>query len=175
MIAHIIPSASSLAILAAWGVSSLGLLAGAVLLIADLHRRRLGALVLSLSSAGAVVAALVTPWPPAPPGYSISVVIRHTGDRITSPVAITVCGRTSDGSATAVPGADRVVYMALDGKQVMTVRAASMVVPMTSGKHLLRLEILTGDHRAFQPPLLTDLQITVRGRAAPAFTTSCSR
>jgi hypothetical protein len=86
-----------------------------------------------------------------------------------------ICGRFSDGSAAEVPGGDRVVYVALDGKQVMLARGASMVVSATSGKHVLRLEILTNDHRAFTPPLLVDVPIIVAGVAPPTLQTSCAQ
>ena len=173
MDAHIIFPAASLGILAAWGASSLGIVAGSVLLIADLHKRRLGAIVLAASALAATGTALITPWPVAPPAYSLSAAHLHPGALVTSPVVVTLCGRQPDGSPAAVPGGDRVIYVAVDGKQVMSATTPLLAVTATPGKHVLRVEILTKEHVAFSPPLLIDLPVTVTRSAAPDLATRC--
>ena len=168
MLAHILFTAVNPLLLLVWGVTAAGILIGLVLVMADLHRRRLGAALLTSSIAVAVVVSAAIPWPPTRPGYSISIAEPQPGVVLSSRFTVTVRGQHPDGSSAEVPGGDQVVYVALDGRQVALARAASVSVQALPGAHRLRVEILAADHREFTPPISVDLPIVVRVEAAPS-------
>ena len=174
MIAHIIPtSAAAILLLFGWGAAGLGVLTGIVLMITELNRRRLGAVLLAGSALIAVLVGFVTRWPPTRPLYTISLAQPRAGDATTSPVVILVCGRLAGGAGTVIPGADRVVSVSLDGKQTEVAHSPLLALQASAGRHRLRVEILSGDHREFVPPLTADAAIEVSGEAPPALSARC--
>ena len=176
MLAHIVVPWATLPLLGAWAAVVLGVLAGLVLLIADLHHRRLGAVVLLVFAAASAAVGAITPWPPGAAPYRVSVVSPSAGEQVTSPLAITVCGRNPDGSAAAVPGADRVVSVSVDGRQVLSAASDSLAVFLRPGSHRVRVEVLTARHVRFSPPDFVDVAVTVSSATpgSPA-TPRCSR
>ena len=100
--------------------------------------------------------------PSAPLGLSVRIATPAASATVTSPVLVTVCG-TSD-----IPGRGRLLSVSIDGRQVAEVDANSAAVTVTAGTHTLRVELVTTDHRAYAPPVLTEETITVAGHRAAA-------
>ena len=95
--------------------------------------------------------------PSAPFGLSVRIATPAASATVTSPVLVSVCG-TSD-----IPGVGRLLSVSIDGRQVAEVDANSAAVTATTGTHTLRVELVTSDHRAYAPPVLTEETITVAG------------
>jgi hypothetical protein len=105
-----------------------------------------------------VVYALLPSAPSAPRGLSVQIAAPPTTTAITSPVLVKVCGSTS-----AIPGPGRLLSISVDGRQVAEVGADTAVVSMSAGTHTLGAELVTSQHRAYAPPLLTVVTVTVSG------------
>src|SRR2546421_8162997 len=115
--------------------------------------RRLGTGVAAAGFAGLVALNVVASSAPSPPGYAISLVAPRDGARVTSPMLVVACGRNPDGSSATVPGPDRVLSFFVDERQTFESRTATVALQMSPGRHRLRVEVLTSDHREFQTPL----------------------
>jgi len=140
-----------------------------------LARRGRGMLVaagaLGLAGTGAVFA--LGPTVPAAPGYVITLALPGAGAR-TSPLPVSVCGRRTDGTAAAVPGAGNLLTVFVDGRQVLETRRTPLAVELAGGSHELRVEVLTDDHREFRPPLDARLRVTVAGAGPLPAAAPCS-
>jgi hypothetical protein len=109
---------------------------------------------------------------PPPPPYTLSLVVSQ---QTTSPVQVTVCARKADGSPAATPDGDHVLGVLIDGVQVANQSTGQFPVPMARGRHALRIELLTRDHREFNPTILVDTAVTVKGDAALTTWKPCPR
>ncbi|HEX3605341.1 MAG TPA: hypothetical protein VH134_05430 [Candidatus Dormibacteraeota bacterium] len=159
-LAHIAPP-SSVPGWAPW-LAALVMYGSAIALLLARRGRRflLAAGVFGLGGTAAVLA--LSPTVPAAPGYAISLALPGGGER-TSPLLVSVCGRRPDGSGAAVPGAGNLLTVFLDGRQVLETRRTPVAVEAPAGAHLLRVEVLTDDHREFRPPLDSRLALRVAG------------
>ncbi|MEA2671514.1 MAG: hypothetical protein QOG45_1734 [Chloroflexota bacterium] len=127
-----------------------------------------------LGLGGTVAALLLTPTVPVSPGYAITLAV-PSGRPLTSPVAVTVCGRRADGSAVAVPGGGDLLTVLLDGRQVLETQRSSLGVEAGAGDHELRVELLAPGHLQFRPPLDARLRVLVQGTGPLAPTPPCPR
>jgi hypothetical protein len=116
----------------------------------------------ALGLGGTAAALVLTPTVPASPGYAITLAV-PSGQPLTSPVVVTVCGRRADGSAAAVPGAGDLLTVLLDGRQVLETQRSTLGVEAGPGDHELRVEVLAPGHREFRPPLDARLRVLVQG------------
>jgi hypothetical protein len=121
------------------------------------HRRR--AIFAALAVAGLVSTAVVyitQPSLPPQPGYGITL-DGLDGRTTSSPVAVRVC-------ATApVPGPGRLLLVRVDGAQAAETRDSTVVLLMSTGRHRIDAELITADHRAFQPPVAATAMVVVSG------------
>jgi hypothetical protein len=101
---------------------------------------------------------LIPAAPAAPSGLSLSIAAPLDGARVTSPVVVRACA-----GADAVPGTGRLLSVSVDGRQVAEVPTGTAAINVSTGKHTLRVELVTSAHRAYAPPVLTDETITVSG------------
>ena len=85
---------------------------------------------------------------PTQPPYSLSLALARSSG---SPVYVTVCGSANDGSPATVPDGDRLLAIFVDGNQVDTGPGSRFAVTMTAGMHSVRAELITRDHREFNP------------------------
>ncbi len=131
-----------------------------------LRRACLAATAVGLVATIAVYVALPSA-PAAPAGLAIRVAAPAASATVTSPVLVKVCG-TSD-----IPGAGRLLSISVDGRQVAEVDADTAAVTIAAGPHMLAVELVTSDHRAYAPPVLTNVQVTVSGVAPPAPAPAC--
>jgi hypothetical protein len=156
MMAHIIGGA---AVWPLWITGAL-LFGGGVGATAVSGRRRRACLSVAGVGLAATVAvyAVLPAAPGAPAGVSLRIAAPADGATVTSPLAVRVCAPGS-----AVPGTGRLLSVSLDGRQVAEVAADSAAVTASAGQHLLRVELVTADHRAYAPPVLTDATVTVTG------------
>jgi hypothetical protein len=170
LIAHLLPS-SILPDAAQWGAIGLTAVGGLGIL-----KRRSNVLDLvswatfSLGALAVVVMVGVAMLAPAPPPYTLSLTV---GPVVTSPVQVTACATKLDGSATTTPDKDHVLGVLIDGAQVATESTSSFAVTATPGYHSLRVELLTRDHREFNPVVAVDAGITVTGVAPATGATTC--
>jgi hypothetical protein len=114
------------------------------------------------------VYALLPSAPSAPLGLGLRIASPAPGRIVTSPVLVTVCGGT-----TRPPGPGQLLSVSVDGRQVAEVRGNTVAVPVTSGHHTLRVELVTGQHMEYAPPVLTDETISVSGIAPPPSAPGC--
>lgn len=170
MIAHIV--APGFPWFASW-LASVAMFAGVVVALVWWRlrtRRRIG---IALAAAGVVGNAVLLglqPSVPVSPGYGISVA---AAEQAASPVPVRVCGVATDSSAAAVPGADRLLLLLVDGRQVAEVRSDVVAVPMSTGRHRITAELITADHRAFVPPVTAEAMVTVSGPGALSVAPPC--
>ena len=115
-----------------------------------------------LGVAGTVAALALTPSVPAAPTYALRLAV-PASHPLTSPVSVTVCGRRPDGSAVTVPDAQTLLTVFLDGRQVLETRRTPIAVEAGAGAHELRVEVLTGGHLEFRPPVEARLTVVVTG------------
>ncbi len=127
-----------------------------------------------LGVAGTVAVLLLSPTVPASPGYTISLAL-PAARPLTSPLPVTVCGRLPDGSAAAVPGPGNLLTVFLDGRQVLETRTSPLAVDAPPGAHQLRVEVLSGGHREFQPPIQAVLGVAVDGSGPLPAAAACGR
>jgi hypothetical protein len=156
----------------AWVAAAL--MYGSALAVAVARRgRRALAAAAVLGLGGTVAVVVLTPTVPAPPGYAIMLAQPPARGAVTSPIAVTVCGRMPDGSPAAVPGAGDLLSVSLDGRQVLETQRSAVGVEAPPGPHDLRVEVITADHREFQPPLDARVRVTVEGPAALPAVSGC--
>lgn len=159
--AHVLaPSGAPL--VASW-LAALALFGGALGVVAWWQRRRWRAVCTTVAGAGLVAsAALLVAQPSAPlrPGYGIALVDARLA---TSPVVLRVCGVFAATTTPPVPGPGRLLLVTVDGRQAAEVRSSTVVLSLPAGSHHLTAQLLTSDHRAFVPPVTTDLTVTVTG------------
>ena len=115
-----------------------------------------------LGVAGTVAALALTPTIPSAPGYALRLAV-PAPQPLTSPVPVTVCGRRPDGTAVAVPDAQTLLTVFLDGRQVLETRRTPIAVEAGAGTHELRVEVLTAGHLEFRPPLDARARVVVAG------------
>jgi hypothetical protein len=145
------------------GLMVLGLLIG--LLHAQRWVRRGGWTVCLVAAAVYEVVTLVYPPAPQAPAYAIRLAQPVSGAPVGTPVAVEVCARASMGTPTKVPDGDHVLAVIVDGVEIAVMHVASFSLPMQVGRHHLRVELLTNDHRAFRPEVKADTDISVSGPA----------
>lgn len=116
---------------------------------------------LAVSGVGLVatvaVYVLLPAAPSAPQGLAVRIASPAELATVTSPVLVEVCG------TAAIPGTGRLLSVSVDGRQVAEVNSNTAAVTVGPGAHTLRVELVTADHRAYAPPVLTDEFITVSG------------
>jgi MYXO-CTERM domain-containing protein len=108
---------------------------------------------------------------PVRPVYTLSLALNADA---TSPVQVTACAQKSDGSTATTPDGDHVLAVLVDGIQVATETTSSFAVTVAHGSHNLRVEVLTRDHREFNPVVAADAQVTVTGVGPFQGQTSCA-
>jgi hypothetical protein len=111
---------------------------------------------------------------PATPGYSIRLQTPGQDERVTSPVLVSVCGRTASGASADVPGPGRVLSVFVDGRQTLEAATPSAAVLVAPGPHDLRVEVLTGDHREYSPVIDATVHVVVTGSAPLPKTVACT-
>jgi hypothetical protein len=105
-----------------------------------------------------LVYVLVPSAPAAPSGLSVRIAAPVAGATVSSPVVLRVC----DGAAR-LPGAGRLLSISVDGRPVAEANRDRASITIASGRHRLRVELLTSAHREYAPPVLTDETISVSG------------
>jgi len=116
----------------------------------------------SIGATGCIVMVGIAMLGPPPPGYALSLAVHEP---VTTPVPVSVCARKPDGSQATAPDGDRVLGVFVDGVQVLTGAANKFAVAMTPGEHALRVELLTRDHREFNPAVAATATVDVTGKA----------
>lgn len=99
---------------------------------------------------------------PPPPPYTLSLAVYSAA---ASPVLVTTCATKLDGSPAATPDKDHVLAVLLDGVQTATESTSRFAVHASPGPHHLRVELLTRDHREFNPAVAANAGITIVGTA----------
>jgi hypothetical protein len=165
VLAHVLPN-NFVPISAQWGAIALAAVGGLGIL-----RRRSAVLdtaswsAFSVGALAIVAMVGIAMFAPQPPGYSLSLAMAQQG---TSPMPVTVCARYPSGSATKTPDGDHVLTVLVDGAQVGYQLISQFAVEMTPGHHRLRVELLSRDHREFNPVVAVDTQVTVTGTGPTA-------
>ena len=139
-LAHVITAPGSHPVLL-WLGSAVGV-AGALLLLAGRVRRDVGGALLALGGVAVVVVMVTEPALPAPPRETISLSVAAAPGG--SPVPVRVCARPADGGNSAVPAADQLVELFVDGAGAPAAESGSpaLLVPLTAGLHTLRAEVV---------------------------------
>jgi hypothetical protein len=126
-----------------------------------------------LGVAGTVAVLALNPTVPTPPDYLLRLAV-PAAQPLTSPFPLTVCGRRPDGSAVAVPDAQTLLTVFLDGRQVLETRRTPIAVEARAGTHELRVELLTAGHLEFRPPVDARLRVVVAGGGPMATPAPCA-
>ncbi|MFN2581968.1 MAG: hypothetical protein ABR498_04410 [Candidatus Dormibacteria bacterium] len=169
MLAHILPS-SIVPEAAQWVVIALA----AVGAVGFLRRRgRLYNCVawsmFGVGTAGIVVMVGIGLFSPQPPGYALSFASAPSG---ASPLQLTVCARYPNGAPARTPQNGDVLAATVDANPVGYYVSNNIVVPVPAGHHTLRVELLTSEHRQFNPPVAVQATVstaTSGARVAAAF------
>ena len=118
---------------------------------------------------GTVVYLLLPSAPTAPAGIALRISSPPEGATVTSPVLVEACS-----AAATLPGTGRLLSISVDGRQVAEVSSSPFVLNVGTGRHTLRAELVTADHREYAPPLLADVAITVSGAGTLGNAARCS-
>ena len=145
-LAHVVSSGTGPG-LVAWLPAAVVFVGAAVVGFAPRRYRRMGGGAAAAGVAGLLAVNVFAASSPASPGYSIRLRLPAQDARVTSPVLLSVCGRTASGAPADVPGPGRVLSVFVDGRQTLEAAKASVGVLVAPGPHDLRVEVLTGDHR----------------------------
>ena len=160
MLAHVLllPGAPAWA---GWVVAAVEVGVFAVLVFGERTQRRIALAVGALALGALIlVGVLVRTAPPAPP---ISLTLGAPPPRTTTPVVVLVC----PSEAGALDGG-RMLSLSVDGaqKQLLT-SLAEIAVPLQPGHHVLKVELLSADHVAFNPRITVQEAVDVTGPAPP--------
>ncbi len=173
MIAHVL-TGSPVPLALQWLAA--GLLFGGALGAVALHSRRRRAVALALGCAGlgGTVASLVlAAVQPGPAPYAIRIAAPLSGSTVSSPVVLTVCGVLPDGSSVDATDSQHYLVVFVDGHEVPTVDVWRFAERLTPGEHALRVELVTPQHHAFNPPATASATVTVAAGAPGTPTPSC--
>ena len=173
MIAHVLIG-SPVPLAAQWVAAAL--LFGGGLAAVVVRRRvwRVVATALAVCGLGGTLTAWVAAAvQPGSPPYSLRIAMPANGARVPSPVTLTVCGVRSDG--TMLPATDAAHYLAVfvDGREVPTVDAWQFAEAVGPGTHVIRVELVTPAHHAFNPPAAARATISVVSDAPAATSANC--
>jgi hypothetical protein len=172
--AHVVSSGTGPGIVA-WIPAAVVFVGAAVVGFAPRRYRRLGGGLAGLGVAGLLAANVFAASPPQSPGYAMRVLVPSPGAQVTSPVLVSVCGRTAGGTPVDVPGPGRVLSVFVDGWQTLESTSASLGVSVNPGPHDLRVEALTSDHREFSPPIDVTVHVVVTGSGPLSGRIPCPR
>jgi len=117
---------------------------------------------LGIGFAAAATVIAITAILPTSAAISIRLAAPASG-AVTSPLEVAVCGRTRAGAPAPAPDGDNVLAVVVDGKETTIERTGSFAVAIPQGRHRLRVELLTRDHRVFTPRVAVETTITVTG------------
>lgn len=159
-------------LVASW-LASLVLFGAAFGTVVWWRQRRRRTVLLGISALGLLAsAALLVLQPSAPlrPGFDIMLVGARPAS---SPVVLRVCGVGAVVSPAAVPGQGRLLLLSVDGHQVAEVRSSTVAVPMSAGTHHVVAQLITSGHRAFTPPITTAATVIVSGPGPLPATPHC--
>ena len=171
-LAHIVQGAP-LPIALGWAAAGLIAIGGACIFRGrgtSMEAMGWAAFALGFCGAGAVVA--VTAVLPTSARIGISLAAPASGP-LSSPVNVTVCGRvTATGSSAAAPDGNDVLVVLIDGREAAIEKTSAFALVVPTGRHHLRVELLTVDHHVFSPEVTADATVSVVGvqplRSSPA-------
>jgi len=127
----------------------------------------------ALGLAGRIgLGSVLTAAPVAP--YALTIVVAGDGGGVTSPMAVRLCGRTTGGGTAQVPGPGRLIDIAVDGSSRRTLSADHVALLLPDGGHRVKAELVTADHRAFQPRVVAQLSVDVQGTGVTPAVPGCS-
>lgn len=172
-LAHVVTSGTGPG-LVAWLPATVVFAGAAVVGFAPRRYRRMGGGLAGLGVAGLLAVNVFAASSVTTPGYSIRLLTPAQDAQVTSPVLMTVCGRTASGRPADVPGAGKVLSIFVDGRQTFEAAKASVGILVPPGPHDLRVEVLTGDHREFSPVVDATVHVLVTGSAPLPRTASCT-
>ena len=169
MIAHVLIG-SPVPLAAQWVAAAL--LFGGGLATVAMRRRawRIVATALAVCGLGGTLTAWVAAGvqPGASP-YSLRIASPANGARVVSPLTLAVCGVRADSSTLPATDAAHYLVVFVDGHEVPTVDAWQFAERLAPGTHVIRVELVTPAHRAFNPPTAATTTISVvHDVAAPA-------
>jgi hypothetical protein len=110
---------------------------------------------------------------PVAPDRSIALMVPTTSQTATSPLQVLVCATTSAGAAVAATSIDLVLDVLIDGREVTTESADRFAVPVDDGVHLLRVELVTGDHHVLSPEVAAETTVVVAGQGPTTAAVTC--
>jgi hypothetical protein len=161
VIAHVL-TGSPVPLAAQWVAAAL--LFGGGLAVVAARRRAWRVVATALADCGlggtltAWVAAAVQPG--APP-YSLRIASPANGTRVVSPLTLTVCGVRADSSTLPATDAAHYLVVFVDGRERPSVDAWEFAEPLAPGTHVIRVELVTPAHHAFNPPTTATTTISV--------------
>lgn len=167
MIAHVL-TGSPIPLAVQW-VVAVALFAGGLGALALRRRRwRVAAAALCVCGLGGIVTSwVVAAIQPGAPPYTLRIAAPASDSRLASPVTLTVCGVRPDGSTLPATDAAHYLVVFVDGHEVPTVDAWRFSEELSSGRHTIKVELVTPAHHAFNPPATATTTVTVRA-AAPS-------
>jgi len=142
------------------------------------RRRRRGVASAALAVAGlaaTVLGFVDSATPPKPPGFTLMLASPVDGTAVSSPVLVVACGRWPDGSAAQVPGPGQLLLVLIDGVVASEGRLPNAAVDISPGRHSLRVEVITGNHAAYQPPVEVTSSVSVVAGAHRSTVALCPR
>lgn len=173
MVAHLL-TGSPVPLVFQW-LAAVLLFGGGVTAFA-LHQRRWRVVAAAVACAG--FCGTVSSWvlaavqPGAPP-YAIRIVAPSSGERVSSPVVLTVCGVRSDGTRVPATDAQHYLVVFVDGREVPTVDAWRFAEEVAPGRHALRVELVTPAHHAFSPAATATTTVTIAQDAPSVAPATC--
>jgi hypothetical protein len=163
--AHVLRGGGLLPAAVAWPVAGLvAASAVAAMLLPRGRRRRAAAAVALVAGVVLIVGTLISG--PAPAAPDIRLTISVPPGLASTPVSVRVCASGSQAAGTP-PGDGRLLDVQIDGASVTTMDTDSFALPLSAGRHHLRIELVTADHLGYAPPVTADADIIVAAQSAP--------
>jgi hypothetical protein len=116
------------------------------------------------------VAAAVQPG--APP-YSLRIASPVNGARAASPLTLTVCGVRTDSSTLPATDAAHYLVVFVDGHEVPTVDEWQFAETVAPGTHVIKVELVTPAHHAFNPPATATTTVAIVTDAPAVIPANC--
>ncbi|TMD06798.1 MAG: hypothetical protein E6J03_05115 [Chloroflexi bacterium] len=171
--AHVV-SAGTAAAVVNWTVGVTLVTALVVALLLRRHRVREVPLVVAGVTGVVLLTGLVFPMSPPAPRLHMWIAEPGQGAPVSRPVEMQVCAALGDGSGTSLPGTDRLLAVYVDGSPLTTESAPAFVLPLRPGPHLVRVELVAADHRAFDPDVSTQVHVVAGAIGALPAQRPCS-
>jgi hypothetical protein len=140
-----------------------------------LRRRQVRQVPLLVAATAAVTLAVSVLFPlfPSGPALRLWFADPHGDAHVARDVQLEVCATARDGAPTPPLGGGNLLAVYLDGSQVSTMSSPRFLLEVAAGRHEVRVELVDAQHRAFDPDISAQVQLTAGSIGAVTASPGC--